>query len=107
MIGVTDWLLDMTHGADARGQARNRVNYNSKWFFYGTYYYAQGMQKRGKDYAEKAKQFTRGLLLPQQQKDGSWVSGDSQERSAGRVYSTSMAILCLSVKYHYLPIFQY
>jgi hypothetical protein len=107
VIGVTDWLLDMTHGADARGQARNRVNYNSKWFFYGTYYYAQGMQKRGKDYAEKAKQFTRGLLLPQQQKDGSWVSGDSQERSAGRVYSTSMAILCLSVKYHYLPIFQY
>ena len=107
VIGVTDWLLDMTHSVDARGQARRRVNYNSKWFFYGTYYYAQGMQKRGKNYSQKARQFTRGLLLPQQEKDGAWVSGDSQERSAGRIYSTSMAILCLSVKYHYLPIFQY
>lgn len=107
VIGATDWLLDMTHGMDANGKARGRVNYNSKWFFYGTYYYAQGMQKRGKDYSQKARHFTQALLLPQQDSDGSWISGDSQERSAGRIYSTSMGILCLSVKYHYLPIFQY
>jgi len=107
VIGVTDWLLDLTHAIDARGRPRQSVNYSTKWFFYGMYYYSQGMQKRGKTFAQRASQFTRGLLLPKQDPDGAWISGDSQERSAGRIYSTSMAILCLSVKYHYLPIFQY
>ncbi len=107
VIGVTDWLMELTHATAPDGRRRQSVDYGSKWFFYGTYYYAQGMQKRGKTHAQKASLFTRGLLLPRQESDGAWISGDSQERSAGRIYSTSMAILCLSVKYHYLPIFQY
>ena len=107
VVGVTDWLLDLTHATDTQGRPRRSVNYGTKWFFYGMYYYSQGMQKRGKAFAQRASQFTRGLLLPKQESDGAWISGDSQERSAGRIYSTSMAILCLSVKYHYLPIFQY
>ena len=28
------------------------------------------------------------------------------ERGAGKVYSTALAILSLSVKYHFLPIYQ-
>ena len=65
------------------------------------------MQKRGKERAQKAREFIRGMLLPQQKSDGAWEGGFNKERSAGRIYSTSMAILCLSAKYHYLPIFQY
>jgi len=107
VAGVTDWLLELTHAVDPNGRRRQAVTYGSKWFFYGMYYYSQGMQKRGKSFAQQASLFTRGLLLPKQESDGAWISGDSQERSAGRIYSTSMAILCLSVKYHYLTIFQY
>jgi hypothetical protein len=29
------------------------------------------------------------------------------ERSAGRIYCTALAMLSLSVKYHYLPIYQH
>ena len=32
--------------------------------------------------------------------------GSGSEGSAGHVYTTSMAILALAVKYHYLPIYQ-
>ena len=46
------------------------------------------------------------LILPKQQAEGSWLSAHGQENGAGRVYSTSMACLCLAVKYHYLPIYQ-
>ena len=38
-----------------------------------------------------------------QRSDGSWA-GNGQEHDP--VYSTSLAILALSVRYHYLPIYQ-
>ena len=41
-----------------------------------------------------------------QQRDGSWLAENSSESRVGRVYATSMAVLSLSVKYHYLPIYQ-
>jgi len=107
IIGSTNYLLDLTHRDDGKGGIQSRIKYNSKWFFYGTYYYAQAMVKRGEPYAGKARSFTENILISNQKEDGSWEGGDSQERTAGRIYTTSMAILCLSVKYHYLPIFQY
>lgn len=83
------------------------VSLDDKWFFYGTYYYSQGMQKRGGEFAARAKQRTEQLLLTHQQPDGSWLGHDTQEYSAGRVYCTSLAVLSLSVKYHFLPIYQH
>lgn len=103
--GAANWLLELTVGENAR--RRKSFDYGYKWFFYGTYYYAQGMQKRGGEQARQARQLTERLLLSNQLPDGSWISGDGQERSAGRIYSTALAILSLSVKYHYLPIYQY
>lgn len=103
--GAADWLLELTTGENAR--RRKSFDYGHKWFFYGTYYYAQGMQKRGGEHARQARQLTEKILLTNQLPDGSWISGDGQERSAGRIYSTTLAILSLSVRYHYLPIYQY
>ena len=38
--------------------------------------------------------------------DGSWLSGDGNDRSGGRIYCTAMAVLALAVEYRYLPIYQ-
>jgi len=95
VIGSAEWLRAL------------KVNYDEKWFFYGTYYYSQGMQKRGGDFADVARQNTERILLATQTADGSWTGTDGQERGAGRVYCTALAILSLSVKYHFLPIYQH
>ncbi len=83
------------------------VTESEDWFYYGTYYYAQGMQKRGGGQAKKARETVERLLLRLQSKsDGSW-SGRRVERMQGRVYSTALALLSLSVRYHFLPIYQH
>ena len=70
-------------------------------FYYSIYYYSQAMQKRGGDVATKAREVVEKALLNKQQKNGSW-SGNY-----GPIYCTSMAMLSLSVKYYYLPIYQH
>lgn len=92
--GSADWLRD------------HKLNYRTAFFFYGTYYYAQGMYQRGGEYADHAKQKVEGILLKEQQGDGSWQAHGGHEKTAGKVYTTSMAVMSLSVRYHYLPIYQ-
>ena len=87
--------------------SRQEVSTRLQWFYYGMYYYAQGMQKREPVVADKAKQVTEDVLLKLQRADGSWDGHDGMERSAGRIYCTALAMLSLSVKYHYLPIYQH
>ncbi len=77
------------------------------WFYYGIYYYSQGMRKRAKPVAAKAKKVTEDVLLKLQQADGSWVGMDGMERGAGRIYCTALSMLSLSVQYRYLPIYQH
>ena len=91
--GAADWLLE------------NEPNTGRKFFFYGTYYYAQSMYQRGGDHAKIARKKVEDVMLKLQRGDGSW-HGSGSENSAGQVYSTSMAVLSLAVKYHYLPIYQ-
>lgn len=90
-----DWLL--VHPPDS-------AKAQTVWFYYGTYYYAQGMYQRGGRHAEEATRIVPEVLLPLQNQDGSWRQVSNYERS--RVYCTTMALLSLSVKYHYLPIYQ-
>lgn len=90
---ASKWLLD------------NPPKWDDRYFFYGTYYYAQGMYQRGGDAATESAQRVKELLLPHQREDGSW-QGNGEEAGHGTVYATAMAILSLSVKYHYLPIYQ-
>lgn len=90
----------------AQWLADRKMDFKERFFFYGTYYYAQGMYQRGGQEASKARAAVESILLARQRPDGSWQSEDGQERGAGCVYSTSLAILSLSVKYHFLPIYQ-
>jgi hypothetical protein len=92
--GSADWLKE------------KKVEYGGEWFFYGTYYYAQGMFQRGGDYSTHARKLVEELLLPKQGPDGSWQGQSGQERNAGKVYATSLAVLSLAVKFHFLPIYQ-
>jgi len=81
---------------------------NDEWFYYGTYYYAQGMAQRGGEHASTAKRLTSEALLRHQDRDGSWKARESghEERSAGPVYATSLALLSLSIYHNFLPIYQ-
>ncbi|WP_430453191.1 prenyltransferase/squalene oxidase repeat-containing protein [Rhodopirellula europaea] len=79
---------------------------NERFFFYGMYYYAQGMHQVGGEAAETAAKLVPELLLRLQADNGSWVSHQGEERNVGVAYATSLAILSLSVRYHYLPIYQ-
>lgn len=92
--GAADWLLDCQ---------RDR---NVDFFYYGTYYYAQGMYQCGGKYAEQAAKIVPEMLRGAQNPDGSWQANVGNEQKAGRVYATAMALLSLSVAYHYLPIYQ-
>jgi hypothetical protein len=96
--GAADWLLV------------NKPRWEERWFLYGTYYYAQGMFQRGDKHADEARKNVQTLLLARQETKGehagSWLAGNGDESGHGRVYATSLAVLSLSVKYHYLPIYQ-
>jgi hypothetical protein len=78
----------------------------SRWFYYGIYYYAQGMFQAGGEFAEEGRRKVHEVLLPRQEADGSWAGTQGQELGVGRIYSTSLALLSLAVRYHYLPIYQ-
>ncbi|MAK46888.1 MAG: hypothetical protein CMI24_06505 [Opitutae bacterium] len=93
VLGAADWLLE------------NEPKTNRKFFFYGTYYYAQAMYQRGDEHADKSRKLVEEILLPMQKENGRWQGGGS-ESGAGDVYCSSMAMLALAVKYHYLPIYQ-
>ena len=94
VAGAADWLLE------------HPPKWGERFFLYGTYYYAQGMYQRGGNHAETAERLVQDILLEKQQNDGSWQAQDGTESRAGKVYATAMAVLSLSVKYHYLPIYQ-
>ena len=94
VAGAADWLLE------------HPPKWSERFCSYGTYYYAQGMYQRGGEHSEKARQLVQTMLLEQQAKNGSWMASNGSEKGHGAVYATSMAVLSLSVKYHYLPIYQ-
>nr|WP_322975342.1 prenyltransferase/squalene oxidase repeat-containing protein [Aporhodopirellula aestuarii] len=94
VTGASKWLLEHP--------PRN----NDRFFFYGMYYYAQGMHQVGGESADTATRLTAELLLRLQTRAGHWVSYEGEERNIGIVYATTLAILSLGVRYHYLPIYQ-
>jgi hypothetical protein len=89
-----DWLMETKPDPDGL------------WFYYGTYYYSQGMYQRGGKYADVAKKNVEEALLPRQSSDGSWSATQHREVEVGTVYCTSLGVLALAVKYHFLPIYQ-
>lgn len=94
VVGSADWLLE------------HPPKWNERFILYGLYYFAQGMHQRGGSHAERAASIVSELLLSKQKDNGAWESSSGEEQNAGSVYCTAMAVLSLSVKYHYLPIYQ-
>jgi hypothetical protein len=94
VIGSSNWLL------------RNPPELTEPWFYYGNYYYAQGMYQRGGEHAATARQRTEQILIQAQDASGAWHPRNGNEKSAGSVYATSLALLSLSVYHHFLPIYQ-
>lgn len=92
--------------AAARWLLQHTPNDGDRFFYYGMYYYAQGMHQVGGEAAEVAAKVTSEELLELQSDAGHWISQHGEERNIGMVYSTALAILSLGVRYHYLPIYQ-
>ena len=70
------------------------------------YYYAQAMKKQGGVYADHSRKLVENLLLAiQNPQEGNW-EGTGGDENHGRVYATTLAILSLSVKHGFLPIYQ-
>jgi len=85
---------------------RTPPRWPDEWFYYAVYYGSQGMFQMGGRYWAFYQPRLEALLLSLQEDDGSWPNDKGGEARAGNIYSTSMAVLALSVKYHYLPIYQ-
>jgi hypothetical protein len=92
--------------AGAAYLAQHPPRWTNPYFFYEAYYCSQAMFQMGD--APFLTYYPRlaAVLLDHQDKDGSWLSGDGNDRSGGRNYCTAMAVLALTVEYRYLPIYQ-
>jgi hypothetical protein len=92
--------------AAQRWLQENPPKREERFFYYAMYYYAQAMHQRGDKAAEDAEKRVVDLLLPLQRGDGRWEADSGEEAGPGAVYATAMSILSLSVRYHFLPIYQ-
>jgi hypothetical protein len=77
-------------------------SWGSRFFFYGIYYCTQAMFQLGGEFWDWYRPRVHKVLLDHKKADGSWDGHDGY----GPSYSTSMAVLALTVEYRYLPIYQ-
>jgi len=77
-----------------------------QYFYYGAYYCTVGMFKVGGDEWNQSREALYRTIVDLQEPAGYWDPKDGTERQAGRVYSTSLAVLALAIEYGYLPIYQ-
>jgi hypothetical protein len=92
--------------AGAEYLMKHPPHWSSPYFFYEVYYCPQAMFQVGDKYFLSYYPKLVQTLLDHQERDGSWLSGDGNDRSGGRNYCTAMAVLALAVEYRYLPIYQ-
>jgi hypothetical protein len=92
--------------AGAEYLLKHPPRWSSEYFFYEVYYCPQAMSQVGEKHFQAYYPKLEAILLAHQESDGSWLSGDGNDRSGGRNYCTAMAVLALAVEYHYLPIYQ-
>jgi len=92
--------------AGAEYLLKHPPQWRSDYFFYEVYYAPQAMFQVGDKYFRDYYPKLVKILLDHQDKDGSWLSGDGNDRQGGRTYCTATAVLALAVEYRYLPIYQ-
>jgi hypothetical protein len=76
------------------------------YFYYGVYYCTVGMFKVGGEEWKQIRESLYRTTLDLQNPEGYWNPEEGTEKSAGRVYATSLCVLALSIEYGYLPIYQ-
>jgi hypothetical protein len=86
--------------------AKHPPQWSSPYFFYEAYYCPIALFRVGEPYFSAYYPRLVRVLLDHQDRDGSWLSGDGNDRSGGRNYCTAMAVLALAMDYQYLPIYQ-
>lgn len=92
--------------AGAEYLLKHPPRWGAEYFFYEAYYCSQATFQVGDRYFLGYYPKLVSILLERQDPDGSWLSGDGNDRSGGRSYCTAMGILALAVEYRYLPIYQ-
>ena len=76
------------------------------YFYYGAYYCTVGMYKVGGEEWKQSREALYSTVLDLQNPEGYWTPEDGTEKQAGKVYSTSLAVLAITIEYGYLPIYQ-
>ncbi|MFI5461539.1 MAG: prenyltransferase/squalene oxidase repeat-containing protein [Isosphaerales bacterium] len=92
--------------AGAEYLLKHPPRWSSPYFFYEVYYCPVALFQVGDRFFLPYYAKLVPILLEHQNKDGSWLSGDGNDRTGGRNYCTAMAVLALTVEYRYLPIYQ-
>jgi hypothetical protein len=92
--------------AAAKTLAARPVDDASQFPYYAIYYAAQAAFQAGDPIWPAVSRMTAERLLKNQQPDGGWPDANAESGSAGRAYSTSMALLTLSISYRLLPVYQ-
>lgn len=92
--------------AGAEYLLKHPPRWSGEYFFYEVYYCPQAMFQLGDRYFDAYYPALVATLLDHQDRDGSWLSADGNDRAGGRVYCTAVAVLALAVEYRYLPIYQ-
>lgn len=87
---------------------KNPLRWQGPFFFYSVYYCSQGMYQLGGAHWQDWRERAEAILLEHQSEGGSWPAppNETHEHQAGPAYTTSMAVLALSVDFRYLPIYQ-
>jgi hypothetical protein len=102
-------LLDSADHPEAAAAAEfltaNLTTENTRYPYYAAYYAAQAAFQAGGPTWQAVWPPTMDRLLAQQMPDGGWPASRTGEEP-GRVYSTSMVVLTLTVPYRLLPIYQ-
>ncbi len=73
------------------------------YFYYQSYYIGTAANMMGGKYREQALPKLEKVLVRLQQGDGSFSKHQGYH---GGVYSTAFAVICLSIRYQFLPIYQ-
>jgi hypothetical protein len=113
MTGVGILCLHLLDGgkaseaaAAAKTLAAKPVDDASQFPYYGMYYATQAAFQAGDSTWTDVSNATFQRILKSQQPDGGWPDVPSESAGAGRVYTTSMALLTLSIPYRLLPVYQ-
>jgi hypothetical protein len=92
-VGAGDYLL------------QHPLSPHQNFYYYGVYYCGIGTFQLGGRYWEATRERIVSDLLSRQSPSGAWTPHPT-ESMGGVIYSTSLAVLSLSVDYQYLPIYQ-